>query len=147
MDPTIAQQIARMYHAGQRTRFGEPVAEHLEHVANAVAADAQAVAWLHELFELTPLGRDMLRAYGLTAIEEATLELLTHIPTWAYKEYISRIAHAPGRPGELARTVKLADLDDHLSHDRMPPGAPPYLWARRYVAQQQDVTRSRPTTG
>jgi hypothetical protein len=141
MDPNVAQQMACTCHAGQRTRFGDPVVEHVEHVANAVAPDAQTVAWLHELFELTPLGRESLRAHGLTAVEELTLELLTHAPTEPYEEYISRIAHAPGRPGELARMVKLADLEDHLGHARMPPGAPPYSWARRCVLGQRDVQR------
>jgi hypothetical protein len=142
MDPKVAQQTACICHVGQRTRFGDPVVEHVQHVAAAVAPDAQAVAWLHELFELTPLGRETLRAYGLTAVEERTLELLTHTPTQPYEEYISRIAHAPGRPGELARMVKLADLDDHLGHARLPPGAPPYSWARRCVLEQRDVERS-----
>jgi hypothetical protein len=141
MDLRVAREMAYIYHVGQRTRFGDPVVEHVEHVANTVAPDAQAVAWLHELFELTPLGRETLRAYGLTAVEELTLELLTHAPTESYEEYISRIARAPGRPGELARMVKVADLDDHLGHARMPPGAPPYSWARRCVLGQRDIQR------
>lgn len=139
MDPRVAQQTACICHVGQRTRFADSVVEHVEHVANAVAPDARAVAWLHELLELTPLGRETLRAYGLTAIEELTLELLTRAPTQLYQEYISRIAHAPGRPGELARMVKLADLDDHLRHARLPAGAPPYAWARRCVLEQRDI--------
>lgn len=142
MDPIVAQQIACTCHVGQRTRFGDFVVEHLEHVANAVAPDARAVAWLHDLFELTPVGRETLRACGLTAVEELTLELLTRGPTEPYEEYVSRIARAPGRPGELARMVKLADLDDHLGHARIPPGAPPYSWARRCVLEQRDIERS-----
>jgi hypothetical protein len=143
MDPTVAQRIACIWHVGQRTRFNDPVVEHVEHVANAVAPDAQAVAWLHELFELTPLGRETLRAYGLTAVEELTLELLTRAPTERYEEYVSRITHARGRAGELARMVKLADLDDHLGHAWIPPGAPPYAWARRCVCEQRDIDPSR----
>ena len=134
--------MACICHVGQRTRFGDPVVEHVEHVANTVAPDAEAVAWLHELYELTPLGPETLRAYGLTAVEELTLDLLTHAPTEPYEEYIRRIARAPGRPGELARMVKLADLDDHLGHARMPPGAPPYSWARRCVLGQPAIRRS-----
>jgi hypothetical protein len=139
MDRHVAQQMAGFCHAGQRTRFGDPVVEHVERVANAVGPDAQAVAWLHELLELSPLERETLRAHGLTAVEELTLELLTHAPTESYEEYIGRIAHAPGRPGELARMVKLADLDDHLGHARMPPGAPPYSWARSCVLGQPEL--------
>lgn len=139
MDPRGAQQIACISHVGQRTRFGDLVLEHLEHVANAVAPEARTVAWLHDLFELTPLGRETLRAYRLTTLEELTLELLTRAPGKPYVEHISRIACAPGRPGQLARAVKLADLDDHLSHARIPPGAPPYAWARHRVLAQRDV--------
>jgi hypothetical protein len=139
MDPRVAQQIACTSHVGQRTRFGDSVIEHIEHVANGVAPAARTVAWLHDLFELTPLRREALRAYGLTTVEELTLELLTRAPTEPYEEYISRIACAPGRPGELARTVKLADLEDHLAHARMPPGAPPYAWAHHLVLEQRDI--------
>jgi hypothetical protein len=142
MDPRVAQQIARICHVGQRTRFGDPVIDHIEHVANAVAPESRAVAWLHDLFELTPLGRETLRAFGLTPVEEAALELLTRAPSLPYEEYISRIARAPGRPGELARTVKLADLEDHLDHVWMPPGAPPYSWARRCVLERRDIEPS-----
>ena len=147
MDPGVGRRIACICHVGQRTRFGELVIEHVEHVANAVGPDAQAVAWLHELFELAPLGRETLRAYGLTAVEEMALGLLTRAPSEPYDEYISRIAHAPGAPGKLARTVKLADLDDHLGHARMPAGAPPYAWARRCVLEQREIEPSSALAG
>jgi hypothetical protein len=147
MDSGVAQQIACICHSGRRTRFGDSVVEHLAHVANAVATDAQAVAWLHDLFELTPLGREAVRAYGLTPAEALALELLTRDPAEPYEEYIRRIARAQGRTGELARAVKLADLDDHLGHARMPPGAPPYAWARRYVLEQRDIKPSPALAG
>lgn len=144
MDPTVAQQIACICHVGQRTRFGDSVVEHVERVAGAVGPEAQAIAWLHELFELTPFGREALRAFGLTRAEEVTLELLTRASTEPYEQYISRIACASARPGELARTVKLADLEDHLGHARIPPGAPPYAWARQHVLEQRHL-QSSPT--
>jgi (p)ppGpp synthase/HD superfamily hydrolase len=137
MDPRVAQQIARASHLGQRTRFGDPVIEHIEHVANVVAPEAQAVAWLHDVFELTPIGRETLRACGLTTVEELTLELLTRVPAEPYEEYISRIACASGQSGQLARIVKLADLEDHLRHARMPAGSPPYAWAHQCVLEQR----------
>lgn len=143
MDPGVAAQIASISHAEQRTRFGDAVTEHLERVAHAVPPEARAVAWLHDLFELTSLRGERLRPYGLTGDEELALRLLTRAPSESYEEYIRRIALAPGRPGELARTVKLADLDDHLDHASTPPGAPPYAWARHCVCQQQ-ATESSP---
>ena len=53
----------------------------------------------------------------------------------------ARIAHAPGPAGHLARTVKLADIDDHLGREPAArhPAAPPYAWARRHIA----IARSR----
>jgi (p)ppGpp synthase/HD superfamily hydrolase len=139
MDPRVAQQIACTSHAGQRTRFGDPVIEHLERVANAVAPEAQAIAWLHDLFELASIARETLRACGLTAVEALALELLTRIPAEPYEEYILKIACASGRSGQLARTVKLADLEDHLRHPRMPAGAPPYAWAHQCVLEQRGM--------
>lgn len=136
VDPRVARRIARRSHRGQRTRFGDAVVEHLARVAAAVPPEARAVAWLHDLFELTAVGRTPLRARGLTSVEESTLALLTREPNEPYDAYVFRIAAATGRSGWMARLVKLADLDDHLSHDRIPPGAPPYAWARRCVIER-----------
>lgn len=135
MDPIVARRIARRNHRGQQTRFGEPVIEHVERVAAAVPAQARAVAWLHDVFELTAVSRFRLRARGLTTVEDSALELLTHARAEPYQAYVLRLANAPGPAGRLARLVKLADLDDHLAHDRIPPGAPPYLWARSCVLE------------
>jgi hypothetical protein len=141
MDPGVAQQIACASHAGQRTRFGDSVVEHLKRVANAVPPEARALAWMHDLLELTPLRREELRARGMTAVEESALGLLTRGRFEPYEAYIHRIAVATGASGELARTVKLADLDDHLGHVRTPRRAPPYSWARG-VLQQPGVESS-----
>ena len=78
MEPAIAHTIASRNHVGQRTRFGDPVIEHVERVASAVPSDARAVALLHDLFELCPTGRRVLRGTGLTRTELGALELLTH---------------------------------------------------------------------
>ncbi len=139
MDLRVARRIARASHDGQHTRFGDSVIEHLRHVAAAVPPEARAVAWLHDLLELTSVGWEQLRASGLTAVEELTLGLLTRRPAEPYDEYVLRIAVAPGRAGAMARAVKLADLNDHLAHSQIPPGAPPYAWARRCVLEHLDV--------
>lgn len=139
MGPEVAYDAACVCHVGQRTRFGDPTVIHVEHVANAVAPGGQAVAWLHELFEMTSLGQEMLRVDGVTALEVAKIGLLTHTPTQPCGQYISRIAHAPGRPGELTRVVKPFGLGDPLGQPRMPPGAPPYTGARRCVLEQREV--------
>ncbi len=61
-----AYTIASQSHVGQRTRFGDSVIDHLKRVASAVPPDARAVALLHDLLELCPTGRWVLRGTGLT---------------------------------------------------------------------------------
>jgi hypothetical protein len=133
MDPQEACRIAYWNHRDQRTRFGDRVIDHVERVAAAVPPEARATAWLHDLFELTAVDRAGLQAGGLTAEESAALELLTHRPDEPYASYVRRIADAPSGAGRIARIVKLADLNDHLGHAQIPPGAPPYAWARECV--------------
>jgi hypothetical protein len=130
VEPAIAHRIASRHHKGQRNRFGDCVIDHVERVAAAVPPEARATALLHDLLELCPTVRRRLRAKGLTRTELEALELLTHAPGEPYEAYVRRIADAPGPAGRLARTVKIADLEDHLAHSSIPPDAPPYAWAR-----------------
>jgi len=134
MDAALARNIAQDSHLDRHDRFGERVIEHAARVAAAVPPEAQAIAWLHDVLENSPVSTSELRADGLTAIELAALELLTRFPAESYELYALRIAHASGPEGELARIVKLADLDDHLAHTRIPATAPPFRWARRHIA-------------
>jgi hypothetical protein len=139
VEPRIAHRIASQNHVGQRNRFGDPVIDHVERVAAAVPADARATALLHDLVELCPtVGRRRLRARGLSRIELEALELLTHDAAEPYEVYVRRIADAPGPAGRLARTVKLADLEDHLAHPAIPADAPPYAWAREQLLSARD---------
>lgn len=133
MTSRVARGIAYSSHQGQRTRFGDLVIEHLERVAGAVTAEARAVAWLHDLLELVPYTDEQLRAQGLTDVQARALALLTRVEGMSYETFVLGIVDAPGRAGRIARIVKLADLDDHLSHGWAPPGAPPYAWARDRV--------------
>jgi hypothetical protein len=124
--PTSTQALAQLSHAGQRTRFGEPVIEHVERVAAAIPPKARTTALLHEILELSPGSWRKLRDTGLSRVELAALKLLTHSPGESYEVYVRRIANAPGQAGQLARTVKLADLNDLRSHALLPAGAPQY---------------------
>ena len=135
MERRVARGIARRAHLGQSTRFGEPVIAHVQRVADRVPLQARNTALLHELFELTPVQGNELRARGLSSVELAALELLTRQANSSYRAHIHRIAGAPGHHGRIARMVKLADLEDHLSHALMPHDAPPYAWARRCVLE------------
>ena len=142
MDPAIARGIAQCAHAGQRTRQGRLVADHVERVARAVPEHARAVALLHEVLEQSSTSTDALRQQGLTAVELDALRLLTRDASEAYEVHVLRIAHASGEAGALARTVKLADLDDHLGEPLAPAvGVPPYAWARRHIDFARHVRR------
>lgn len=139
MDPSTARRIACAHHRGQRTRFGGSVIKHIRHVAAAVPPEARAVAWLHDVFELSSLKPEHLRPHGLEAVEEMALSLLTREPAVTYEDHVVGIALATGEAGRIARMVKLADLDDHLAHGWDPAGAPPYAWARRCVEEHASV--------
>lgn len=112
--------------------------EHVERVAAAVSQDARAVAYLHDVLEHSGTRVDELRVNGLTPVEHAALELLTRAPSESFELYTLRIAHASGEEGEIARSVKLADLEDHLDHEQIPQNAPPYDWARRHIRVAQE---------
>jgi hypothetical protein len=134
MDATVARSIALLSHDSRLDRFGEPVVDHVERVAAAVPPDARSIAFLHDVLEHSGTTIDDLRAAGLSPLEQAALDLLTRGADESYEAHTLRVAHAPGREGALARTVKLADLDDHLAHREMPHAAPPYAWARMHIA-------------
>jgi hypothetical protein len=138
VEPGIARTIATRHHAAQRNRFGEAIIDHLERVAAAVPAEARATAWLHDLLELDPTVGPLLGAEGLGRSELEALELLRHAADEPYEVYVRRIADAPGAAGRIARVVKLADLEDHLSHATIPESAPPYAWAREQLLTADD---------
>src|SRR5438045_742200 len=141
MDAASARKIAHFSHRQGRDRFGEPRIEHVERVAASVPADARAIAFLHDVLEWTETGLDELVAAGLTESEWRILSLLTREPNESFELHALRLATANGREGDIARVIRLADLDDHLLHHDAPVGSPPYAWARRRIANEQDLRR------
>lgn len=124
-----AEQIARLAHAGQLDRQGQPYIDHPARVAAAVPlGQFRDVAWLHDVLEDT--GNTVLTLF-LAGVSRSTLDLLQlltrphGINDVQYEAYIGRIA-ASG--SECAIKVKLADLRDNLR-----PGGPPGNAERRYV--------------
>jgi hypothetical protein len=143
VDPAIAHRIARDSHRDDVDRFGEPMIEHVERVAAAVPEDARTLAFLHDLLEHTDTSADELISQGLTPIEFAALELVTRSSADSYESYVLRIAHARGSAGDLARVVKLADLDDRLAQPSAPGRVPPYGWARLHLSAGQERAEGR----
>ena len=137
MDAAVARDIARDSHDGQLTRHGSPLGEHVERVAAAVADKERAVAFLHDVLEKTGTSLDDLHRRGLTPTERAALDLLTRGDDETFERHALRIADADGPAGAIARSVKLADLEDHIGLVRDGSDTPPYQWARRQVLAAQ----------
>jgi hypothetical protein len=132
MDTETARGIAHQIHIGQQTRHGSLVTEHLERVAAAVPEPMRTVAYLHDALEHSDISLSELQRLGLSAFECEVVELLTCRPDESFDLHTLRVAHAGGPGGAVARTVRLADLDDHL-HSRRVFGAPTYAWARQHT--------------
>ncbi|MGZ4233854.1 MAG: hypothetical protein ACXVVQ_20835 [Solirubrobacteraceae bacterium] len=139
MDAIVARAVAHANHLELRDRHGEPVIEHVARVAAAVPPEARTAAWLHDVLEKSPTTLDELREQGLGDVDGEVLGLLTRGDGESYELHVLRLAYAPGVSGRVARTVKLADLDDHLARP-WACGDPPYAWAHRHVANAAAFT-------
>jgi hypothetical protein len=144
MDSAEARGIAYAAHRASRNRHGELVIEHVARVAAAVPPEARTAAWLHDVLEKSDTTLNELREQGLSDVDDAALALLTRPEDESYEAHVLRIAHAPGPAGRLARTIKLADLDDHLACP-WACGDPPYGWGHHHVRngiQQNDASHA-----
>src|SRR3954451_13324942 len=148
MEIADARALAHERHFGQQTRHGDLLTEHLERVASSVPLDAMTVAFLHDLLEYSDVTLGEVAALGLSDDEIAALVLLTREEGESFEAHSLRIAFARGAGSRLARTVKLADLDDHIN-SRKVAGAPPYGWARQHMmvcTDRHDVANDIGTT-
>jgi hypothetical protein len=137
MDLETARGIAYYSHQDRRDPLGELRIEHIARVAAAVPPPARTSAWLHELVAHSDTAPASLRDEGLTDLESETLDLLTPRAGESFELHALRIVHATGPAGDLARAVRLADIDDHLAQaarDHVLRDEPPYAWARRHLA-------------
>ena len=115
----VAHAAARRIHAGQISRSGEPLIEHVERVAHALPTELRGLAYLHEVLKRADGAMEEVRELGLNEIELAVLIPLTRRPDETCRAYVMRIARADRKAGRIARAVKLADLDDHLRQRRV----------------------------
>lgn len=106
-----AGTLATDSHYGQVDRSGIPYIEHVKRVAGVVRGDntAEAVAWLHDIVEDTPITvRDIREAFG-DEIANA-VDALSRRDGETYYEFGTRVIES----GPLAVKVKLADVLDNL---------------------------------
>ena len=133
MKPTKARRIAYAHHGERRNAEGELIVEHLERVAAAVPGEARTVAYLHDILEHTDASLADLESAGVTPVELQAVQILTRHRDESFEAHARRIACARGPAGRLARMVKLADIDDHLSREGRIPARRPYGWARSHI--------------
>jgi hypothetical protein len=137
VEPEIARGIAYYSHHGRRDRLGELAIEHVVRVVAAVPPSARTTAWLHDVLGGSDTRPASLREAGMSALEEAALDLLLASDDERFELHMLRIAHAPGPAGDVARAIELAELDDLLAQSAQDPDRwdlPPYAWARRHIA-------------
>ena len=113
-----AERLARDAHGDDRNPHdGERYILHVERVVEhlrLLGADAttQAVAWLHDVVEDTPVTYEEIRHSFGTQIAEA-VDCLTHRKGESRADYYARIG-----PNRLALTVKLSDGRDNQNPAR-----------------------------
>src|SRR5262249_2468574 len=109
-----ALQIAAQAHAGQKDKEGLPYILHpLRAMMSVKGEDAQIVAILHDVIEDTSVTADELRQAGFSEQVVAAVLCVTHRKDESYADYVVRCKH-----NEVARRVKLADLEDNSRLDR-----------------------------
>jgi hypothetical protein len=120
-DAEQARRLALRLHRGQLEPAGALLIAHVGRVALATPEPARPVAWLHEVLEWTSVAEQELLAAGVSEVELRALRLLNRSTARGshegYLAHIEMIARAGGRSGGLARSVKLADLQDRIRHD------------------------------
>jgi hypothetical protein len=120
-DSEKARLIALRVHRGQMEPAGAALIAHVRRVAVATPEFARPVAWLHEVLEWTAVREEELLAVGVSDDELRALRLLNRSTARGrlegYLAHIEMIARADGHAGKLARSVKLADLEDRIRHD------------------------------
>lgn len=107
--------IAAQAHQEQRDKAGAPYILHpLRMMAHMSSEPEMIVAVLHDLIEDTEWTLDQLRAEGFSADVLTAIECVTRREDESYEAFVDR-----ARGNELARKVKLADLEDNMDLRRI----------------------------
>jgi (p)ppGpp synthase/HD superfamily hydrolase len=142
--------LAAQVHRGKKDKQGCPYLGHpLRVAARAMESsegnlEAVTVALLHDVVEDSHVTTDDLRRRDFSEAVCAAVELVTHRPEDSYEKFIARIA---GSGDELAKLVKLCDLEDNLDEGRGP--VPPelrekYEPARLTLSRTSDLAHAAP---
>ena len=112
----IAFQIAMKHHSKQIDKSGMTYFWHPLRVANSLKGwQLQTIAILHDILEDSDETVESLGAQGITDQEVLdALVAITKLKKESYKSYLKRVKANP-----LARRVKLADINDNMSVERL----------------------------
>ncbi len=136
----LASSIARKAHDGQFRRDGvTPYITHPEAVAISLEGehpDVIAAAWLHDVLEDTQTSVVHLKNAGITWKVIDAVELLTRDEGQPYEDYLHWIAQ-----DEIARKVKLTDIQHNLSDSPTPKQVAKYGKALQYLANVRAMAR------
>ena len=144
-----ALQIAARAHEGQKDKDGQPYILHPLRVMSAVEGEpAKVVAVLHDVIEDTAITAEDLRREGFGEAVLVALTCLTHRKGEPYADYVVRC-----KGDEIARRVKLADLEDNarpsralLRPDRIEPDMArlrKYLLSYKFLTDRLDEEQYR----
>ncbi len=111
-----ALAIAMKAHKGQKDLGGRDYIEHPKAVANLLDTDEEkAVGYLHDVLEDTSITEEDLITMGISSEIVSAIKVLTKERGESYTEYIKRV-----KKNELARKVKIADLQHNMDLSRIP---------------------------
>jgi predicted RecB family nuclease len=136
METIRAKQIAEEAHKDQKGKNGEPYIAHVSRVVRNVSyilapnspasieldvegyvtllRDTMVVAWLHDVIEDQAERYDNYEFWSeLNVAQREALKLMTKSKGQSYVDYIDALKY-----NDVARRVKLADLDDNTDPER-----------------------------
>jgi (p)ppGpp synthase/HD superfamily hydrolase len=139
---TAAINLATLAHAGQIDRAGQPYILHpLRVMLKTTTRQQQIVAVLHDILEDTETTIETLENAGIAAELIRSIVALTKTEGEDYPAYLQRVARDP-----VARTVKLADLEDNLNVLRLDSISPSDAERLdRYVKAHARLSSHQPT--
>jgi (p)ppGpp synthase/HD superfamily hydrolase len=118
-----AIELALRAHTGQVDKGGEPYIQHPLRLMLRMDGEAEAIAAaLHDVVEDANVGLDDLRASGFPEEAIQAIDCLTKRAGEDYEAFIRRVD-----TNEIARKVKIADLEDNLNIARIPELTTPDL--------------------
>jgi len=107
---------AEIYHKGQKDLGGHPYMGHVVRVSDKCSSiQAMIVGLMHDLLEDTHIRVEDLQESGFPDEIINALICLCHVPGVPYDEYIENVSL-----NELAREVKIHDLEDNMNITRLP---------------------------